>query len=127
MINKEEKNNSRPPLEILEIMIKSRQSELKLRSNIMSRFTPGTEPTWSTLDKTSFAGDAKKALASFDESNAETKLRREVLDDILAKKLAGRCPDGMTPRISHKWGNISWIPVDPKKTASKGKGKYEAL
>ncbi len=87
----------------------------------MARFDPSTEAKWSTLDKSTFTGDAKKALKAYEELNEETKVQREILEDILAKKLADRCPAGMHPRISFKWGNVSWIPVSAKKTASRGK------
>lgn len=88
----------------------------------MARYNPETEPKWSTLDKATFTGDAKKALKAYQDLNEETKLQREVLEEILAKKLANRCPSGMHPRISFKWGNVSWIPVEEaKKTVSRGK------
>ena len=79
---------------------------------------------WTKIDTSKFTGDLAKAYKAFDQARQDMILQREILEDIMVKKLAKTTPRGQEPKFSYKWGLISFLMVDKKTKVTTTSGGF---
>ena len=69
---------------------------------------------WTKIDTTKFTGELAKTYKAFDQARQDMILQREILEEVMIKKLSKNTPKGQEPKFSYKWGLVSFLMVDKK-------------
>jgi hypothetical protein len=79
---------------------------------------------WTKIDTTKFTGELAKSYKAFDATRQDMILAREILETEMVKKLSksGNIPKGQEPKFSYKWGLVSFLMADKKRTPAATSG-----